>query len=142
MLRMPFATLAVGAVLAAAVFWGPTVTAAQGGAAVTIHEGGDVTSWGYTPPTTTIEVGQAVTWTNAGDQPHDANSTDSTWQVPLLKNGESASYTFTAPGTYTYICTPHPWMQGTIVVTPAAAPAAVPSDASPASTDTDPDSGG
>jgi len=133
MSRLPFASFAAAAALAVAAFAGPVIASADGGAAVSIHEGGDVTSWGYTATTTTIQAGQTVTWTNAGVQPHDANSTDGTWQVPLLNNGESASYTFTTPGTYTYICTPHPWMQATIVVTAAAA---APSDAGAAPADT------
>lgn len=29
-----------------------------------------------------------------------------------------AKFTFTAPGTYHYVCLLHPFMQGTIVVTP------------------------
>jgi len=134
--RLPFASFAAAAALVLAAFAGPLIAGADGGASVTIHEGGDATTWGYTATTTTIQAGQTVTWTNAGDQPHDANSTDGTWQVPLLSTGQSASYTFATPGTYTYICTPHPWMQGTIVVTaPAAAPVEAPSDASPPPTD-------
>ncbi|MDA4123762.1 MAG: cupredoxin domain-containing protein, partial [Thaumarchaeota archaeon] len=35
-----------------------------------------------------------------------------------LAVGASYSYTFTAPGTYTYHCNYHSWMKGTVVVKP------------------------
>lgn len=35
---------------------------------------------------------------------------------PLLAHGESWEYTFTQEGEYPYICTPHPYMKGLIVV--------------------------
>jgi len=107
----------------------PSVTNADGPTGVTIHEGADAATWGYTAPSITVAVGQSVTWTNSGALPHDAASTDGSWKTPLLNSGQSASVTFSTAGTYTYICTPHPWMKGTIVVT-AAAPAPAPADAS------------
>src|SRR5437763_1309688 len=90
----------------------PAMTHADGGTSVTIHDNGDPPSWGYTAQTTTVAAGQTVTWTNSGQYPHDAAATDGSWKVPILPNGGAASYTFTTPGTYTYICSPHPWMQG------------------------------
>jgi hypothetical protein len=46
----------------------------------------------------------------------------------LLSGGEAGSVTFNKPGTYAYICTPHPFMIGQIIVTGAevaSAPAVV-----------------
>jgi plastocyanin len=135
-LVVPVLLLGITTLAAAA----PSVTSADSPPTVTIHEGGDPTSWGYTPTSTTVAVGQSVTWTNAGAYPHDAAATDGSWKTPLLDPGASATVTFASPGTYTYICTPHPWMQATIVVTAAAsaaptaaptvAPTAAPADAS------------
>ena len=34
----------------------------------------------------------------------------------LFKTGESWIHTFTNPGTYTYFCTIHPWMEGVVSV--------------------------
>ncbi len=105
----------------------PSITfAADGPAAATIHDGGDPTTWGFTPASTTVAAGQTVTWTNSGAFAHDAAATDKSWKTPLLNTGASASVTFSTPGTFTYVCTPHPWMLGTIVVTAAAAPAPPP----------------
>ena len=109
----------------------PSITSAAADAAtVTIRDGGDAPTWGYTPTSTTVEVGQSVTWTNSGAFAHDAASTDGSWKTPLLNTGESATVTFATPGTFTYICTPHPWMQATIVVKPASV-APAPADPTP-----------
>jgi plastocyanin len=125
MLRM---RLAIPIVLLVLTVMVPSATSAQSQTpAVVIHEGGDPTTWGYNPTTTTVAVGTTVTWTNSGAFPHDAAATDGSWKTPLLDPGASGTVTFSTPGTYTYICTPHPWMQATIVVTDAAAaPAATP----------------
>jgi plastocyanin len=128
---VPVAVLGVSLVTAVL----PSLTsAADDPPAVTIHEGADPTTWGYTPASLTVAVGQTVTWTNSGTFPHDASSTDGSWKTPLLNNGASASVTFSNPGTYAYICSPHPWMQGTIVVTAAASPATSPTDVPPSPT--------
>src|SRR5205814_3689193 len=72
----------------------------------------------YGPVRITISTGTKVTFTNAGAQPHNANSSDGGgWDTGLLAKGESAGVTFNRPGTYTYTCTPHPSMIGQIVVT-------------------------
>lgn len=118
--------------LSGAVVVVPFAVSADGAASVTIHEGSDPATWGYTPTSTSVTVGQTITWTNAGAVPHDAASTDGTWKTPLLNNGASASVTFNTPGTYNYICTPHPWMKGTVVVTAAAAAPAPAAPAAPA----------
>jgi plastocyanin len=107
----------------------PASTSAQSAPAIVIHEGADPTTWGYTPTSTTVPVGTTLTWTNSGAFPHDAASTDGSWKTPLLDPGASGSVTFSTPGTYAYICTPHPWMQATIVVTAAAAPTVAPTGA-------------
>jgi Copper binding proteins, plastocyanin/azurin family len=75
-----------------------------------------------------------VKFTNIGAQPHNAMSSDAGgFDTGLLARGESASVTFNRPGTYTYICTPHPSMIGQIIVTGQAvdsAPATVVESAS------------
>ena len=83
----------------------------------------------FTPPRIAVEAGGKVTFTNSGDQPHNAASADTGgWDTGILKNGESATVTFNRPGTYSYTCTPHPFMIGQIIVTGpeiASAPAVV-----------------
>src|SRR5215471_17587492 len=73
------------AVLTAVV---PSVTSAESDAVVVgIHDSGDISAWGYGPSSTTITLGQTVTWSNSGTSPHDATSTDGSWKTPLLTPG-------------------------------------------------------
>ena len=69
---------------------------------------------------TRIKAGTTVTFTNVGDIPHTATSFDreriGNWDTGALAKGESKTITFDKPGNYYYICTPHPWMYGQIIV--------------------------
>ena len=38
------------------------------------------------------------------------------WDTGPLEKGQSKTITFSEPGTYYYICTPHPWMYGQVIV--------------------------
>lgn len=40
-----------------------------------------------------------------------------TWASPLLAHAETFSFTLKTPGEYKYMCTPHPYMKGEIIVT-------------------------
>jgi alcohol dehydrogenase (cytochrome c) len=74
--------------------------------------------YSFTPGRITVSAGTTVTWTNAGPSPHTATSGDGGWDTGEIAAGESASITLATPGTYTYLCTPHPFMFGQIIVTP------------------------
>jgi amicyanin len=90
----------------------------------------EIVDFAFSPATVTIAVGDTVTWTNADAVAHTA--TGAGFDSGLLEQGESYSVTFTAPGTYDYLCTPHPTMTGRIVVQAAApAPSAAPGAAVP-----------
>jgi plastocyanin len=78
----------------------------------------------------TVQVGDTVTWTNADDRPHTVTSQDGAFDSGNLDEGGTFSYTFTAAGTYAYLCEYHPDMRATIVV--QAASAANPQPSSPA----------
>ena len=83
--------------------------------------------YAFTPPRITISAGTKVTFTNSGAQPHNAVSSDGGgWDTGLLAKGETATVTFNRPGTYNYICTPHPSMIGQIIVTGEAVASAPP----------------
>jgi plastocyanin len=78
--------------------------------------GDTISDFKFTPATITIQAGDTVTWTNDGPSEHTATASNGSFNTGILKKGQSASHTFTQPGTYAYICTIHPWMHGTIVV--------------------------
>ena len=81
-----------------------------------------IENFAYAPAELTIQAGDTVTWTNLDDQAHTATATDGSWDTGMLDQGASGSVTFTAPGTYDYLCTPHPTMTGRIIVVAAPAP--------------------
>jgi quinohemoprotein ethanol dehydrogenase len=85
--------------------------------------------YAFSPSRITVPTGTKVTFTNTGKQPHNAAGADlGGWDIGILMAGETASVTFNKPGEYLYVCTPHPFMIGQIIVTGpeiASAPAVV-----------------
>lgn len=73
----------------------------------------------FSPASITVKVGTTVTWTNQDAVSHtvtaDTNSTDAPSSMDIAQ-GKSYSFTFQKAGTFTYHCTPHPYMHGTVVV--------------------------
>ena len=80
--------------------------------------GTDTTNKGFTPNTITVVLGvnSTVVWTNNDSSPHTVTSDGGTFNSGNMAPGQTYSYTFTAPGTYAYHCTYHPWMTGTVIV--------------------------
>ena len=70
----------------------------------------------FSPETVTIAAGGKITWINEDQAPHDATADDESFATETLNAGQQGSVTFKEPGTYTYICTIHPTMTGTIEV--------------------------
>jgi amicyanin len=77
-----------------------------------------IRDFAFAPATVTVRVGTTVTWTNADGEPHTVTAKDKTFASPTLNNGGAYRFTFTRPGRYDYLCTIHPFMTGTVVVTP------------------------
>ena len=91
-----------------------TVAAAASGS-VTISD------FEFTPASITVDVGDTVTWSNAGPTAHSATATGGSFDTGIFSEGQSRSHTFQEAGTFAYICTPHPQMKGTVTVQAAAA---------------------
>lgn len=77
-----------------------------------------VKSFAYSPNPVTVWAGGTVTWTNQDPVAHDVKFGDG-WQRDLPK-GASTSRTFDQAGTFSYSCTLHSGMAGTVVVQAAA----------------------
>jgi hypothetical protein len=73
-------------------------------------------NFAFSPASVTVNVGDTVTWTNRDNAPHNATADDGSFSTPNINDGQSASHRFTQPGTFSYICTIHPNMHGTIRV--------------------------
>lgn len=70
----------------------------------------------YLQPRLQVTVGTTVEWTNNDPMPHTVTSTSKSFDSGLINPGKTFRYTFTKAGTYSFFCTPHPFMKGTIVV--------------------------
>jgi plastocyanin len=128
---------------AAAVVLGLSSPAAASNHAVMIEQ------YAYSPAALTVEQGDTVTWTNHDSVQHDVlvTSGPATFQSPMLGQGQSWSHTFTVAGSYSYICSVHPDMRGSVTARAKAtaapkpaqtkkaapAPAAAPQTAEPSS---------
>jgi LPXTG-motif cell wall-anchored protein len=75
-----------------------------------------IVDFSFNPGSITINVGDTVTWVNNGPTPHSATSSSGAFDTGIFPAGQSRSHTFNEAGTYSYICTPHPNMRGTVVV--------------------------
>jgi plastocyanin len=103
---------------------GPQVT-------VNIVEPKDQSKWGYAPATRRVAPGTWVTWSNNGQDEHTVTAVDGSFDSQTLEPSDGFSWYFDQPGTkVTYLCTLHPWMTGTIVVTGDPAPPPPPDDGS------------
>jgi alcohol dehydrogenase (cytochrome c) len=70
----------------------------------------------FTAGNVQVPAGTTLTWQNNGPSAHTATDSKSAWDTGDIEPGQSASIEFDTPGTYTYVCTPHPWMMGQIIV--------------------------
>lgn len=96
--------------LASAAQSPPSPPSSPAGATVTIK------NFAYTPASLTIRPGQSVTWVNADDRDHTIASPDGTFASGNLSPGASFTVTFKTSGRFTYGCSLHPRMRGTVLV--------------------------
>ena len=84
---------------------------------VTVQIQGDRGNTSYAPNPTTMRVGQSVAWHNADTTAHDSTQDNGRFQTGTLAAGATSSpITMSTAGTFTYHCTIHPGMVGTITV--------------------------
>lgn len=139
-------------IAAASSFSSPPPRRAEGRHRRVAHAAADppvtIADFHFTASTTTVHLGDTVTWTNDGPSPHTATASDGSFDTGTLRKGQSASHTFTHAGTFAYICKIHPFMHAMIVVlaaattapgtttTTAPATSTTPSETTPAATAT------
>jgi plastocyanin len=73
----------------------------------------------YIPNPIRVRVGKVVTWTNTDTDPHDVTADDGSFYSGPIGTDGSWKWKATKAGTYTYTCTLHPDMHGTIIVSPS-----------------------
>jgi plastocyanin len=93
-----------------------TVASPTGKAHTSASASVTMVDFSFSPASVTVAAGDTVTWHNTGQAPHNATANDGSFKTPDLNNGQSASHTFSSAGTFSYICTIHPNMHGTVRV--------------------------
>lgn len=82
-----------------------------------------MSGYAFGPAQLSVKVGDTVTFTNHDQAAHNAVVTSGPAQFssPMLATGQSWSFTFSQPGTYSYYCSVHPDMRAQITVQAVAA---------------------
>jgi amicyanin len=98
---------------------GATTTTSSADAVTTTHVVMKILE--FTPPVIRVKVGQTLTWTNEDSVAHNVTYVSGpqfTSSGRHLSPGSRFSIRVSQAGTIHYVCTLHPWMKGTIIVTP------------------------
>jgi plastocyanin len=107
----------------AAAFVAATPAFADAPAAAAPAAAGEVTirleHFMFAPGTITVPAGATVRWQNLDGEPHTVVSVEGLFRSGALDQGDTYAYTFKVAGRYRYVCSIHPQMLGTIVVTAA-----------------------
>jgi len=88
----------IGAIAIAAVVAALSPAAAGSAATVTVQ----IRSTGFSPATLTITHGDRVTWHNADKVEHQVVANDGSFASPILRNGQSFTFTFARAGVFRY----------------------------------------
>jgi plastocyanin len=93
-------------------------TPATGGPAAPVSGNAvDIDNFAFAPATLTVTAGSTVTWTNKDEEPHTVVANDGSFRSPGMASQATFSFTFTKPGKFDYVCSIHPYMHATVVVT-------------------------
>lgn len=95
---------------------GPTAPA-TGPAARVAGNAVSIDDFAFIPATLTVAAGSTVTWTNHDEEPHTVAASDGSFHSPGMGSQGTYSHTFPAAGRFDYICSIHPFMHATVVVT-------------------------
>ena len=77
----------------------------------------EIKDFHFNPQTLTVKSGEKITWINRDEEPHTVVSVEKQFKKsPPLDTDQEFTIIAGAPGIYTYFCSVHPKMTGTIVV--------------------------
>jgi plastocyanin len=78
-----------------------------------------IQDFAFGPSAVTVKKGTTVTWTNKDSAAHTVTETDGKDgpKSGTLETGKSYSFTYNTVGTFSYHCSIHPSMTGTVTVT-------------------------
>jgi plastocyanin len=123
MKKVKVLTTAVVAILAAGSL-SSCASSNQGGTAQTQPDGKTIVlieekplPGAYMPESVSVKAGSVVVFENKSSLPHNVVFEDpSLKDSPLMKTGESFSVNFKSSGEFSYVCTLHPVMRGSVSV--------------------------
>jgi plastocyanin len=93
-----------------------TTTEEAGGAAAPRAAKVEIVDFTFSPATTTVQVGGKVNWANEDTAPHTATADDGSFDTGTIDPDKRGNATFKEAGTFSYICSIHPEMKGTVEV--------------------------
>ncbi len=75
-----------------------------------------ISNFAFSPADVVVSPGTKLVWTNEDSDPHTVESTKNIWTSEALDTGDHFTRVFGKPGTFTYYCSIHPFMHGTVTV--------------------------
>jgi plastocyanin len=75
-----------------------------------------IKNFAYAPPSLTVDKGATVSFSNQDSTEHTATANGGAFDTGSIGQGQSKSITLNSAGTFSYVCTFHPFMHGTITV--------------------------
>ena len=77
----------------------------------------EIKDFAFNPQTITVKSGEKIPWINRDEEPHTVVSVGKQFKKSTaLDTDQTYTIVAGAPGTYSYFCSVHPKMTGTIVV--------------------------
>jgi plastocyanin len=77
----------------------------------------EIKDFAFNPQTITVKSGEKITWINRDEEPHTVVSVEKQFKKSTaLDTDQEFMVVAGSPGTYSYFCSVHPKMTGTIIV--------------------------
>ncbi len=78
--------------------------------------GANANAFAFSPGTIVIRAGDTVRWTNDSSASEGHTATGEGFDSGFMREGDTYSHRFSKPGSFSYICSIHPFMKGTVTV--------------------------
>ncbi|HYR94482.1 MAG TPA: cupredoxin domain-containing protein [Methylomirabilota bacterium] len=116
---MPFRLAALASLLLLSALGMSAAASPRAAATVNVT----IQNFAFSPASVTVNVGDAIIWTNLDSASHSAVTITTGFITAVLAQNQSTTMTFDRPGTFDYVCGVHgPSMRGTVIVRGAAVP--------------------
>lgn len=106
-MNIPMKSLRMKSLLCAALF---VSVAAHAETTITIEK------FAFSPKEVTVAPGTKIIWINKDETPHTVSAVDKTFVSKAMDTDDRYEHTFANAGDFSYFCTLHPFMTGTVHV--------------------------